>query len=160
MPAPQASAELQCPNCGYALVGLPSRICPECGFNVDPVVVQWRKRSVLRRNWLLSLCLMAFAMYAPFSWLLVINHPWDAYRWLWVRMWPILPGLPATILLRSVARLPEWAEMICMGAFAFALLGLFTWLGARSKRWLIITAAAILALSCCNGWVGYLLFQL
>ncbi len=162
MPAPQASAHLRCPNCQYSLVGLPSRVCPECGLNLDPVVVRWRTRTVRRRHWWLSLNVMAFAMYAPFGWLLFIDYPWNSYHWLWVRMWPILPGLPATILLRSFLRLrlPDWAEMMCMGVFALSLLGLFTWLGTRGKRWLIFTAAAGLALSCCNGWVGYLLFQL
>src|SRR4051812_43733652 len=37
-PAPAAGAQprLFCRKCGYALVGLPSRCCPECGRAFDP----------------------------------------------------------------------------------------------------------------------------
>ncbi len=162
MPGALTVADPTCPQCGYALAGLSRRTCPECGFNFDPVVLLWRQRSARRRGWLLALAIMAFAMYAPFSWLLFIDYPWNDYHWLWLRMWPILPGLPATILLRFVThdRLPDWGEFVCMGIFAFAALLLFAWLGTRGKWWLIMTAIIVLALSCYNGWVGYMLFQL
>src|SRR3954452_18627642 len=32
-------------------------------------------------------------LYAPYAWLVLIDHPWDSYRWHWIRMWPVLPGL-------------------------------------------------------------------
>lgn len=105
---------------------------------------------------------MAIAMYAPFSWLLFIDYPWSAYRRQWLHMWPILPGLPATILLRlaSSARVPDWVEMTCMGVFAAAALLLFTWLGSRGIRWLIITAILVLAGSSYLAWVAYILFRM
>jgi hypothetical protein len=33
------------------------------------------------------------AMYLPFVWLLLIDYPWNEYRWQWIRMWGSLPGL-------------------------------------------------------------------
>lgn len=162
MPAAPALTDLACPKCGYALHGLPTHTCPECGLNFDPEVLRWRVRYRRRRAWLFSLAIMAFALYSPFSWLLWIDYPLSDYHWFWLRLWPILPGLPATILLRSVmtSHMPEWMEMVCMGLVSAVLLLFCTWLGARGRWWLVITAAIVLALSCFNGWVGYQLFQL
>lgn len=162
MSAPLAFEQLECPHCGYALAGLPSRTCPECGSAFDPATVQRHLRRSRRRRWLLSAALMAFVMYAPFSWLLFIHYPWNHERWLWVKLWPILPGLPATLMLRLTfdARLPEWMEFTSMGLLTLFALLLFTWLGTRGKWWLIITAMLALAGACWNGWIGYQLFYL
>jgi hypothetical protein len=36
---------------------------------------------------------MALAfLYAPYAWLLLIDHPWNSYRWHWISMWPVLPA--------------------------------------------------------------------
>lgn len=162
MPAAQAIVDRTCPECGYALTGLPTRTCPECGFNFDPTVLKWRSRHAQRRRWLVSLMVMAFALYAPFGWLLWGDIWSDSQHQLWLALWPILPGLPATILLRHFMQpqWPQWAEMVAMGVFTALLLLLFTWLGTRGKRWLIITAIIVFALSCYNGWVGYMLFRM
>jgi hypothetical protein len=146
-----------CPKCDYALTGLAGSICPECGVECTPALLERARR----RRRVTALAVMACAMYAPFSWLLWIDYPWSGYHWLWLRMGPILPGLPATILLRIFGwRMPESIEMLCMVAFTALALLLFTWLGSRSRRWLIVTAIVVFALSCYNGWVGYILFRI
>jgi hypothetical protein len=162
MPAPQATADRTCPKCGFALKGLTTAICPECGVEFTPALLERARRRQRRRRWLISLAIMAFAMYAPFSWLVWTGYPWGDYHWQWLRMWPILPGLPATILLRAFVRpdWPQWAEEIGMGVLTALLLLLFTWVGTRGRRWLIITAIIVFALSCYNGWVGYALFRM
>jgi hypothetical protein len=157
-----SNAELKCPKCGYPLANLPTRTCPECGSAFEPAaVLKWHARHGCRRRWFISLAVMACVLYAPFSWLLWIEYPWSAYHWLWFRMWPILPGLPSTILLRSLGmRWPDWVEMIVMGLLTALLLLILTWLGSRGRWWLIITALIALALSCYNGWIGHILFNL
>jgi hypothetical protein len=152
--------DLKCPKCGYALAGLSTRICPECGVEFSPALIERANRRRRRRQWLIALAVTAFAIYSPFSWLLWIDYPWSDYHWFWLRMWPILPGLPATILLRFVASMPEWAEMTCMAVLTALALLLLTWLGARGRRWLIIVAILAFALSSCNGWIGYVLFRI
>lgn len=155
-------ADLKCPKCGYALAGLPTRTCPECGFNFDPVVLKWRIAHARRRRWLHSAAVIAFAMYAPFSWVLWIDEPWNSQRWLWIRIWPILPGISPTALINSAAhvRMSDGVMFLLMGAITLAALLQFSWLGSRGKRWLVITATIVFALSCCNAWVGYQLYRL
>ena len=37
--------------------------------------------------------LVLFCLYAPYAWLVLIDYPWDSYRWQWIKMWPVLPGI-------------------------------------------------------------------
>ena len=129
---------------------------------MTPALIERSRRLASRRRWLLSALVMVFVFYAPFSWLLWADVWTDSQHLLWLALWPILPGLPATILLRFTLpqQLPDWAEFTCMGLFAFAALLFFTWLGARGRWWLIIAAIIALALSSYNGWVGYILFRI
>ena len=55
----------------------------------------------LRRHWLaIAFLVVAFILYAPHGWLLFADYQWNEHHWLWMRLWPILPGLPATLLTR------------------------------------------------------------
>jgi hypothetical protein len=162
MAAALAYANLKCPQCGYALTGLSRRTCPECGGAFDMSTIEHARRRERRRRWLVSALIMAAAIYLPFSWLLWGGVWTDSQHWLWLTLWPILPGLPVTILLRFALhhQLPEWGEFVCMGLFTLAVLMLVTWLGTRGRWWLVSTAVIVFALSCFNGWIGYVLFQL
>ena len=41
----------------------------------------------LARIFLVLVCL-----YAPYAWIVLIDAPWDSYRWLWIKLWLLLPG--------------------------------------------------------------------
>lgn len=71
----QNSGPLQCPKCGYALIGLPpEHACPECGQAYDPHirVIQLRRHS---RTWrLIGFCALVAAALVGSS---RITTPWQ-----------------------------------------------------------------------------------
>ena len=94
--------------------------------------------------------------YAPYAWLLGMDYPWSEYRWLWFKMWPILPGL----LPRFVVPHTTPAEgLAIMAATTVLALGLALWSGRRSGRGLLITSAVLLTLSLLNSWAAYHIFR-
>lgn len=159
---PSNLADSSCPNCGYALTGLVGGVCPECGTGLTPALFAMAQRRTRRKRWLASLVIMAFIVYAPHGWVLVIDHPWNDQRWLWLLLWPVLPGLPATMLGRLMLnlRLPEWMEIVNMGLFTAGELLLLSWLGSRSRRWMIGIGLLALPPSIYLGIVSHALFQL
>ncbi len=48
-----------------------------------------------RRRWALPYFVTLACVYLPFSWLVLTGYPWDSYQWGWIKLWPVLPGLPA-----------------------------------------------------------------
>ncbi len=70
-----------------------------------------------RKEWdrpLPRITMVLLSLYAPYSWLLLIDHPWDSYRWHWIRMWPVLPGLLVHAI-PAVHRQPERVAYLAMG---------------------------------------------
>jgi len=134
--APQSSADRTCPKCGYALKGLSSAVCPECGVECTPALALRAQRRARRRRWLIAFLVVAIIMYAPHAWLLFIDHPWDEHHWLWMRLWPILPGLPAT------------------------LLELFTWIASRGKPALVAVIILVTPPSIYLGLASHSLFRM
>lgn len=96
-------------------------------------------------------------IYLPHSWLLWIDYPWNDYRWFWLAMSPLLPGLVPAVWVNAVTRLNS--EYI---TFPLAVLLTVTWivaltlLGMRSRRSLAIAAAVALIVSvpCALGAYG------
>src|SRR5690606_29121263 len=129
-------AALKCFKCGYSLAGLSELVCPECGTLYDSARAA---RRDCRFRWMVSVLVMALAIYAPFSWLILIDYPWNDYRWQWVIRWPALPMLmPAALLRRWFSFEIDNVWAIILMTF-FSLLAIFglAWLGAQRWRTLI-----------------------
>lgn len=96
-------------------------------------------------------------LYGPYAWLVLMDYPWDSYRWAWIRMWPVLPGMPVH-LLPGAHRLPESLGFIVMGLTTtplFVLAALPAWQG---RRWLAPVLVAVVVLSSATSWLDYQLF--
>lgn len=39
-----------------------------------------------------STCVTLLVLYVPFTWLVLMDYPWNDHRWYMIRRWPILPG--------------------------------------------------------------------
>jgi hypothetical protein len=148
----------RCPACDYDLTGLRELVCPECGKAYGAALVERRRRR--RRAWRLSAAVMVIVYYAPYSWLLVVDEPWNEYRWLWIKFWPGLPMmLPCHLLARRLGfELNEAPGLTLLIATGLGALLLLIWLGARRRWWLTIIAAGVLLLSLANSWALYGLF--
>ena len=96
-------------------------------------------------------------LYAPYAWLILIGYPWDSYRWLWIKLWLVLPGI-LIHLIQAIHLLPDWIGFLIMGAVTCGIVLLSTVLAARSKRSAIIASVIIGLLSCANSWITYKLF--
>jgi hypothetical protein len=101
---------------------------------------------------------MALAsLYAPYAWLLLIDHPWNSYRWHWIHMWPVLPGLLVHAI-PAVHRQPDWVGYLLMGAVTVLILIPIVVLAQRNLRTAILVAVVVGALSSANAWIAYELF--
>ena len=69
MPAPpiDTSPNMFCRHCGYALIGLPSNRCPECGRNFDPANPKSFRAHPRRRIWgyLVKIVVALFCLTLP-----------------------------------------------------------------------------------------------
>jgi hypothetical protein len=94
--------------------------------------------------------------YAPYAWLLA-DYPWSDYRWGWIGMGPLLPGLlPGAYFFHATNDTLEFATMaLCTLLFIALALAI-----ASGRRWLLAaTAAVVLLLSLANSWIAYALFR-
>jgi hypothetical protein len=150
---------IRCPDCRYDLRGLSESTCPECGARFDLAQLSRRHERRRRRSrFLWSLAASLFSIYSPYCWLLFTDYPWSSYRWHWVRMWPVLPGLfPAHLLARKYS---SPVEYVIMGLITAAVLSVAVLLGSRGLRWLVVTAALIFLLSVLNSWMAYHAFRM
>jgi hypothetical protein len=98
-------------------------------------------------------------LYAPYAWLVLIDYPWDGYRWLWIKLWLVLPGILVPFI-QPIHRLPDWMGFIIMGVVTCVIVALSTVLAARSKGSAIIVSIIVGLLSCANSWISYRLFLL
>ncbi len=96
-------------------------------------------------------------LYAPYSWLVLIDVPWDGYRWHWIKMWPVLPGILAHAS-QTIHLLPDWIGFLIMGVVTAGIVALITMLAARGKRSALIVSIIVGLLSCANSWISYRLF--
>ncbi len=81
-------------------------------------------------------------VYAPYSWLLWIDYPWNEYRLTWLAQWPLLPGLVPGLLISSGVGIMVFAGMFTV-AFVVALV-LF---GTRSRPALVMAALIAIGIS-------------
>jgi len=115
-----------------------------------------RPDSAPRLRFRESFALIAACLYAPFSWLLVIDYGWSPYRWGWLKMWPVLPGfLPGAIWLHGNDEL----EFFAWGATTLSLLLGLSWLGTRGTVGLTAALLVALAVSIPSAYIAYALFR-
>src|SRR4051812_46441592 len=72
------------------------------------------------RPWAVPYLVTLACLYLPFAWVLG-DYPWDSYRWQWVKLWPVLPGLVAGLLFHP----NDTAMTLVSGATAVLLVALF-----------------------------------
>jgi len=93
-------------------------------------------------SWRISLGVVALCTYLPYSWVLWIDYPWSDYRIMWIKMWPILPGLVPTAWINAIAQrylhvdgvwLDGALTVVVSGMFTLALIAGLTWLGMRGR---------------------------
>ena len=153
---------LRCPHCKYQLRGLRETRCPECGreFDHDLLISIGHKRRRLRQRRIVASLVLLPAMYAPYSWLLFIDYPWNAYRWSWIKMWTALPLLlPASSVRKWIPGDADGtASLIVLSLLVAMLCAGLIFLSARRWRVLIIIAAIVLLLSTANAFILHGLF--
>ena len=74
------------------------------------------------------------SIYGPqVAWLLMMPGTWSDYRWSWIRMIPVLPGLLPASIARHRWELSETTMMILAGAISLTLVFIL-WLPASIGR--------------------------
>ena len=104
--------------------------------------------------WRLALTLAC--IYLPYAWLVLGTTSWRDYRLTWIKMWPILPGLTACVL---VIPRSNPVELAAMGGMTVVGVGVFLLLAARSRRWVPVPTLLALVLSILNSWIAYALYR-
>ena len=103
-------------------------------------------------------CLTFLICYAPFCWVLFISEN----RWIWVKLWPVLPGMLVAELIRGLLRFeapPAWLRLSIMILTSVAiLLGVFLLL-YRLPRWRLLVAALLLLGFGLLSWGAYGLYR-
>lgn len=105
------------------------------------------------RRWAVPYLVTLACLYLPFAWVLG-DYPWDDYRWHWIKLWPVLPGLIAGMLVH-----PNDSAMLALSGLAtFLLIGLFTALGALGRRALVLASVLALSGAVLESMLAYQLF--
>src|SRR5688500_387968 len=89
-----------------------------------------RRRRVAPLWWRLGVTLAC--LYLPYGWLLV-DDSFSAYRWTWIKIWPILPGLSTFLLIGP--HVTALKLFTAMGVMTVLAVTPFVFLAARSRRW-------------------------
>jgi hypothetical protein len=113
-------------------------------------------RTVLGRP-IARILLVLVCLYAPYAWLLLIDYPWDRYRWLWIKLWVALPGILA-LFVPAIHLLPDWMGFLIMGAATCGVVAVSTVPAARNTKSAIIVSVIVGLVSCANSWISYRLF--
>ena len=106
---------------------------------------------------LARILLVLGCLYAPYAWLVLIDYPWNSYRWHWIKMWPVLPGILVHVS-QTIHLLPDWIGYLILGAVTCGMVALITILATRGKRSAVIVSIVVGLLSCANSWISYQLF--
>lgn len=105
------------------------------------------------RRWAVPYLVTLGCLYLPFGWV-VWDYPWDGYRVHWIRLWPVLPGLVAGMLVHPRDEL----MILISGLVSLLLLALFTALGTRGRRTLVVANGLLLIAAGVESWIAYSLF--
>jgi hypothetical protein len=106
------------------------------------------------RPWAVPYLVTLACLYLPFAWVLG-DYPWDSYRWHWVKLWPVLPGLVAGLFVHR----NDSAMTLVLGATSVLLVLLFTTLGTSGRKALVVANGLALVGSGLESWLAYQLFR-
>ena len=118
-------------------------------------------RSKVEQAGLLSLILWSVLVwYSPFSWVLCISEN----RWLWVELWPALPGLFAGVLIRNYlthARIELGSRFTVLLASAFSVffVALTVVVMKRAPRWRFAVLGISLIISSLFSFAAYWIYR-
>lgn len=113
-----------------------------------------------RVKFYIALPVILLCVYLPYSWLLWIDYPWNDYRWTWLAMSPLMPGLVPAVWVNAVTRLnSEYLTFPLAVLLTVIWIVALTLLGMRRRRYLIVAAliALVISIPCALG--AYSLFR-
>ena len=113
-------------------------------------------RTLLDRP-IARILLALVCLYAPYAWLVLIDYPWDSYRWLWIKMWLVLPGI-LVHLIQAIHMLLDWMGFLIMGAVTCGIVFKITLSAARGWQSAVIVSVLAALLSAANSWIAYRMF--
>lgn len=105
------------------------------------------------RAWAVPYFASLASLYLPFVWVLG-GYPWDGYRWSWIKLWPVLPGLIAGIFAHPNDVVMEWVS----GAVAVGLVFLLARVGTSGRKAMIAANGIALVGAGAESWLAYQLF--
>jgi hypothetical protein len=105
------------------------------------------------RPWAVPYLVTLACLYLPFAWVLG-DYPWDSYRWHWVELWPVLPGLVAGMVVHP----NDLAMNLAAGATSVLLVLVFTTLGTSGRKALVVANGFALVGAGLESWLAYQLF--
>jgi hypothetical protein len=108
-----------------------------------------------RRRWAVPYFVTLACVYLPFSWLVLTDYPWGDYRWFWIKLWPVLPGLPAGMFFHP----NDSVEFFVSGIVTVGVVVLLTRVGASGRKSLIVTNGIALILAAMDSFIAYQLFR-
>jgi hypothetical protein len=104
-------------------------------------------------RWAIPYFVTLACLYLPFAWVLC-DYRWDSYRWHWVKLWPVLPGLVAGLFVHP----NDYAMALISGTMAVFLIVLFTTLGTSGRKAMVVANGLALVGSALESWLAYQLF--
>lgn len=112
-------------------------------------------------GWRARACVLAAAMYAPYGWLLVMNYPWNEYRWMWIKMWLALPCLVPSMLLRRLIsiELDDLVSVLVMSLVAVGSVVMLTQFTKNRGKWMVIATTGVLVYSTVTSFMLYHAFR-
>ena len=110
----------------------------------------------ISKRWMV--CLTLLALYAPYSRLFFVGEQWN---WHVVRIWPFLPGVAISVLMKPVVSSHAWIpEGATHALFITALLlGISLFLLLRLRRAFYPAVAGLFVLSCGLSLIVYALIK-
>lgn len=101
---------------------------------------------------LVSLTTVLLCTYLPYVWLFFVRAPSSDHRMEWIAKLPLLPGL----LPAMMTPVPADATALI---FTLGLIAIFTWIGMRSFRWLILAAIVLAIISAPCSYFALAMFR-
>jgi len=91
-------------------------------------------------RWWHAMTQTALCLYLPFSWVALMDYPWNSYHLHWVRILPVLPGLvPASFAFHANSTVEIWVA----GIITATMLAALTWLTTKRGDDGVLSATTI-----------------